>query len=75
MLILTSLETKAPWCLSGKESACSAGDLSLILGLGRSPVEENGNPLQYSRLKNSIDRGAWWAAVPGVSKNQTRLSD
>ena len=45
----------------GKESACNAGDLGLIPGLGRSPGEGNGNPLQYSCLGNSMDRGAWWA--------------
>ena len=45
----------------GKETACSAGDLSLIPGLGRSSGEGNGNPLQYSCLENSMDRGAWWA--------------
>ena len=45
----------------GKESACSAGDLGSILGLGRSPGERNGNPLQYSSLQNSMDRGAWQA--------------
>ena len=38
-------------------------------------LEGNGNPLQYSRLENSMDRGAWWAAVHGVGKSQTRLSD
>ena len=42
----------------GKESAYSAGDLGLIPGLGRSPGEENGYPLQYSCSKNSTDRGA-----------------
>ena len=42
-----------------KESACSAGDLGSIPGLGRTPGEGNGNPLQYSCLENSIDRGAW----------------
>ena len=45
----------------GKESACNAGDLGLIPGPGRSPGEGNGNPLQYSCLENSMDRGAWWA--------------
>jgi len=45
----------------GKESACSAGDLGSISGLGRSPGEGNGNPLQYSCLQNSMDRGAWQA--------------
>ena len=41
----------------GKESACNAGDLGVILGLGRSPGEGNGYPLQYSCLENSMDRG------------------
>ena len=44
-------------------------------GLGRSPGEENGNPFLYSCLENSMDRGAWWATVHGVSKSQTWLSD
>ena len=43
----------------GKESACDAGDLGSILGLGRPPGEGNGNPLQYSCLENPMDRGAW----------------
>ena len=47
---------------AGKESALSAGDLGLIPGLGRSPGERNGNPLQYSCLGNPRDRGAWWAS-------------
>ena len=51
----------------GKESACNAGDLSSIPGLGRSPGEGNGNPLQYSCLENLTDRGAWQATVDGVS--------
>ena len=42
----------------GKESACNAGDVGLIPGSGRSPGEGNGNPLQYSYLENSRDRGA-----------------
>ena len=46
-----------------KESACSAGDLGLIPGSGRSPGEGNGNPLQYSCLENSMDTGAWRATV------------
>ena len=60
-----------PW-LSGKESACSAGDPSLIPGLRRSPGRGHGSPLQYSCLENSMDRGAWQAIVYGVTKNQTR---
>ena len=59
----------------GKESACSAGDLGLIPGSGRSPGAGNGNPLQYSSLENLMDRGAWWAAVHGVTKSQAQLSD
>ena len=55
---------------SGKESACNVGDLGLIPGLGRSPLEGKGYPLQYSGLKTSVD-----CIVNGVSKSQTRLSD
>ena len=51
----------------GKESACSAGDLGSIPGLGRSPGEGNGNPLQYFCLGNPMDRGAWWTTVHGVT--------
>ena len=58
----------------GKEPACNAGDLGLILGSGRSPREGNGYPLQCSCVENYIDRGAWWAIVHGVAKSQTRLS-
>ena len=43
-------------------------DVGLIPGLGRSPGDENSNPLQYSCLENFMDRGAWWAAVPGGRK-------
>ena len=50
--------TGLPGWLSGKESACQAGDLGLIPGLGRSPGEGNSNPLQYSCLGNPMDRGA-----------------
>ena len=58
-----------------KASACNAGDLGLIPGLGRSPGEGNGTPLQYSCMENPMDRGAWWATVHGVTKSQTPLSD
>ena len=57
------------------ESACSAGDLGLIPGSGRSPGEGNGNPLQYSCLENPMDGGAWQAKVHGFTKSQTQLSD
>ena len=51
-----------------KESTCNAGDLGLIPGLGRSPREGNGYPLQYSCLENPMDRGAWPAVVCEVVK-------
>ena len=55
-----------PCWLSGKEPACKAGNTGLIPGSGRSPVEGNGNPLQYSCLGNPMDREAWWATVPNI---------
>ena len=64
-----------PYSSDGKESACNAGDLGMTPGSGRSPEEGNGNPLQCSCLENSMDRGAWWATVHGVSKSQTQLSN
>ena len=59
-----------PGASTGKESACNAGDLGLILGLGRSPGEGKGYPFQYSGLENSTD-----CIVHGVIKSRTRLSD
>jgi len=56
-----------------KESACNVGNLDSIPGLGRSPGEGNGYPFQYSCLENSMDRGAWQAAVPGIAKGWTRV--
>ena len=50
-------------------------DVGSIPGWGRSPGVENGNPVQYSYLENSMDRGAWWATVHGVAKIRTQLSD
>ena len=58
-----------------KNSPANAGVLSLIPGLGRSPGEGNGNPLQCSCLENFMDRGAWRATVHGITKSQKRLSD
>ena len=54
-----------------KASASNAGDLGLVLGLGKSPGEGNGNPLQYSCLENPMDGEAWQATVHGVAKSQT----
>ena len=59
----------------GKESAWKAGDSGSIPGLGRSPREGNGSPLQYSFLGNPMDRGAWQAQSMGVTKSRTQLSD
>ena len=56
---------------NGKESACNAGDPGSIPGLGRSPGGGNGNPLQYSCLENSMDRGAWQTIVHGITKSDT----
>ena len=58
-----------------KASACNAGDLGSIPGLGRSPGKGNGNPLQYSCLENPMDGEAWWAIVHGIAKSRTQLSD
>ena len=58
----------------GKASASNVGDLGLIPGLGRSPGEGIGNPLQYSCLESLMDRGAWWAIVHGIAKSQTTFS-
>ena len=59
----------------GEESACNAGDLGSIPGLGRFPGEGNGNPLQYYCLENFMDRGDSWTIVHEVTKSGTRLSD
>ena len=60
---------------SGKGSACNAGYLGSVPGLGSSPGEGNGCQLQYFCLENSMGRGAWWATVHGVAKSRTQLSD
>ena len=59
----------------GKASAYNVGDLRSIPGSGRSSGEGNGNPLQYFCLENPMDRGASWAAVRGVAKSRTQLSN
>ena len=58
-----------------KNQPANPGDVDLIPGLGRSPREGNGYPLQYSCLGNPPGRGAWWATVHGVTKSWTQLSD
>ena len=58
---------------AGKESTCSAGDAGSVPGSGRSSGGGHGNSLQYSCLKNPMNRGAWQTTVHGVAKNQTRL--
>ena len=65
MLLLVSYHRLQgfPGALDGTKSACNAGDLGLIPGSERSPGEGNDNPLQYSCLENSMDRGAWRATV------------
>ena len=55
----------------GKEDSCNAGDLGSVPGSGRSPGEGNGNLLMYPSLEKSMDRGAWWATVHGVTKSWT----
>ena len=74
-LLLMSILTLDLLCIfggsNGKESACTVGDLGSIPGLGRSPGEGNGNPLQCLCLDKPMDRGAWWATVHGVSKSWT----
>ena len=63
--------TGLPCSSNSKESVCDAGDQGSIPGSGSSSGEGNGNPLQYSCLKNSMDREAWQATVHGVAKSQT----
>ena len=50
-------------------NAGDTGDVSSISGSGRSPKEGHGNPLQYSCLENSMDKGTWWATIHGVAKS------
>ena len=75
VLKIIVLYIQFPGGSDGKVSACNVGDLASIPRLGRYPGAGNGNPLQYSCLENSMDRGAWWATVHGVAKSRTQLSD
>ena len=70
-LVLILLWEVIPGVSSGKETPTSAGDLDSVPGLGRSPGEGNGNPLQYSGLENWMNRGAWQAAVHGITEKST----
>ena len=73
ILVLTFLDF--PGGSDSKAPACNTGDLGSILQTRRSPGEGNGNPLQYSCLGNSVDRGAWWSTVHGVTESHTGLSE
>ena len=64
-----------PGGLVVKNPPAKAGDTGSTPGLGRSPGEGNGNPLQYSCLGNPMDRGAFWATVRGITKESDTLSD
>ena len=66
--------TYFPGGSDGKASVYNVGDPGSSPELGRYPAEGNGNPLQYNCLENPMDRGAWQAAVYGVTKSRTRLS-
>ena len=58
-----------------KNPPANSGDTGSISRSGRSPGEENANPVQYSCLENPIDRGTWWTTVHGVKRAKTRRSD
>ena len=76
MILPIDIESQGfPGGSDGKESTCNVGDLGSIPGLGRSPGEGNSYPFQCSGLENSMDRGAWRAAVIWVAESQTRLSN
>ena len=73
--LIKKLCTDFPCSSDSKESACKAGDLNSVPGWERSPGVGICNPLQYSCLENSMDRGAWQATVHGVAWSQTWLSN
>ena len=68
---LLSQKEGFPGGSAAKNPPANAGDAGSIPGLGRSPAEGNGNPLQYSSLGGPIAGGAWWAVVHGVAESQT----
>ena len=67
-LLMLKITLGFPDGSDGKESACNSGHLGLIPGSETSPGEGNGNPLQYSCLEKSTDRGAWHGMVPGLQR-------
>ena len=69
------MTTVAPVVKNLPATAGDAVDTALIPGSGKSPGGQLGNPLQYYCLENFMERGAWWATVPGVTKGQRQLSD
>ena len=71
----TALSMGFPGGSDSKESACNPGDPESILRLGRSHGEGNGYSFQYYCLENSMDRGAWQATIPGVTKSQTQMNN
>ena len=68
-----NVENYFPGGSDSKQFACNVADPGSIPGLGRSPGEGTGNPLQYSCLENSMDRGAWRARVHGVTESHVQL--
>ena len=77
MLVLGTHQSDLNWDFpggsDGKASAYNAGYLGSIPGLGSSPGEGNGNPFQYSCLKNAMDRGAWLATIKGIAKSELSI--
>ena len=79
MLFMKLILLPSQWGFPGssvvKESACNSGDVGSVLGSGRYLGGGQGNPLQYSCLENSTDRGAWWATMHGVAKESDRTEE
>ena len=69
------MKTGFPSGSEGKESSCNTGNLGSIPRMGRFPGEKNGNPLQYSYLENSVNKGTWQSTFQGITKCRTQLSD
>ena len=71
IILITGMVLSSPGgsVVKKKNLHTNAGYSGYIPGWGRSPGKGNGNPLQYSCLENSMDRGAWWATVHGVAKS------